>query len=344
MKVRQRVPRWPLPPSCSGSVPISASCLPAPHTTDTHLRRADPEQAAPVDELPEDRGLLGGSLWGLILACIGGGLFALVMQCTYPMIPITFSFFTKQADARGGKVMTLALTYGAGIVGMFALIGALASVLGSYIVPFAAHWITNTIIGATFVLFGLSLLGVFTLQPPAFLMNAAGKGRAVGGPVGVLLMGATLVISSFTCTAPVVGTLLIPVVKSGEAWKPILGMAVFGLTMALPFVFLSLLPGRVKALPRSGEWMNTLKVTLGFIELAAALKFFSNAEYAEKRNSNSPAMSVAVTRFTWLQRCTGSSSILHRTHSLTKSVKPSPFRWRVMSSPRRSPSPCSQSA
>jgi len=239
---------------------------------------AVPTEAA--DEVPPaNDSLLAGSLLALILACIGGGLFALVMPCTYPMIPITFSFFTKQADARGGKVMTLALTYGFGIVAMFTTIGALAGVLGSYIVPFAAHWITNVVIGSAFVLFGLSLLGVVTLQPPAFLVQAAGKSRGAGGAVGVLLMGATLVITSFTCTAPVVALLLVPAVQAGSSWKPALGMAVFGLTMALPFVMLALLPGRVKALPRSGEWMNTLKVTLGFVELAAALKFFSNAEY-----------------------------------------------------------------
>ncbi|MEQ1632482.1 MAG: cytochrome c biogenesis protein CcdA, partial [Planctomycetota bacterium] len=238
--------------------------------------RAAPAEAAPVDDDPAT-----GSLWALILACIGGGLFALVMPCTYPMIPITFSFFTKQADARGGKVLSLALAYGFGIVAMFAAIGALASALGGYIVPFAAHWITNAVIGTAFVVFGLSLIGVITLQPPRFLTEAAGKSRSVGGLVGVLLMGATLVISSFTCTAPVVALLLVPAVQSGEGFRPMLGMAAFGATMALPFVLLALLPSRVKKLPRSGEWMNTLKVSLGVVELAAALKFFSNAEYVQ---------------------------------------------------------------
>ncbi len=246
----------------------------AARTGGTAISATSPS-AASTDE--EDN-----SLWALILACIGGGLFALVMPCTYPMIPITFSFFTKQADTRGGKVLSLALAYGFGIVAMFTVIGALAGQLGQHIVPFAAHWITNTVIGTAFVVFGLSLLGVFVLQPPRFLMNAAGKTRKAGGILGVLMMGATLVISSFTCTAPVVALLLVPAVQSGETWRATLGMAVFGLTMALPFVLLALLPGRVKQLPRSGEWMNTLKVSLGVVELAAALKFFSNAEYVEE--------------------------------------------------------------
>jgi thiol:disulfide interchange protein DsbD len=250
--------------------------------TATLVVEAGPARGASAvgDEVPSGGSSpLGGSLWALLLACIGGGLFALVMPCTYPMIPITFSFFTKQADARGGRVLPLALVYGAGIVAMFALIGALASVLGGYIVPFAAHWLTNVVIGVAFVLFGLSLVGLINLQPPAFLVSAAGRTRGVGGLVGVLLMGATLVITSFTCTAPVVALLLVPAVQSGDSLRPTLGMAVFGLTMALPFVCLALLPGRVRSLPRSGEWMNTLKVSLGFVELAAALKFFSNAEY-----------------------------------------------------------------
>jgi thiol:disulfide interchange protein DsbD len=241
---------------------------------------AGPATKEPPSAAAKDNGLGEGWL-AFFLSCVGGGLFALVMPCTYPMIPITFSFFTKQADARGGKVLSLALLYGIGIVGMFTLIGALAGLLGEFIVPFAAHWITNLIIGTAFVVFGLSLLGLFTLQPPAFLMQAAGKGRAIGGAVGVLLMGATLVITSFTCTAPVVGLLLLPAVTSGDQALPVVGMAIFGLTMALPFVFLSLLPGKIKELPRSGEWMNTLKVSLGVVELAAAMKFFSNAEYAE---------------------------------------------------------------
>jgi len=234
---------------------------------------ADEVPAKPAEE---------GSLWVLIVTCFFGGLLALVMPCTYPMIPITISFFTKQADARGGKVFSLALAYGGGIVGMFALIGVLAASLGTIgggVQVFAAHWITNSIIGVAFLVFAFSLLGLFTLEPPRFLTDLAGKSRKVGGLGGVLLMGATLVVTSFTCTAPVVGGLLGATVKGGGT-HIILGMTVFGLTMATPFVALALLPGKVKTLPKSGEWMNVLKVSLGWVELAAALKFLSNAEIA----------------------------------------------------------------
>jgi thiol:disulfide interchange protein DsbD len=116
------------------------------------------------------------------------------------------------------------------------------------------------------------------LQPPAFLMGLAGSASQKGGYAGVFFMGATLVITSFTCTAPFVGALLGQGAGQGNIGRIALGMTVFGLTIAVPFVFLSMVPGKVKALPKSGEWMHTLKVWLGFVEVAAALKFLSNAD------------------------------------------------------------------
>lgn len=228
-------------------------------------------QAGPA---PSPGGLADAGLWQLILFAIGGGLFALAMPCTYPMIPITISFFTKQADARGGKVLPLALTYGFGIIAIFVLIGV---IVGPVIVLFATHWITNLVIGVLFVVFALSLFGLFTLEPPRFLMNAAGKASNRGGYFGVFLMGATLVITSFTCTAPFVGNVLALGAQGGQGVVAI-GMAVFGLTMAVPFVALALVPGAVSNMPNSGQWMNTLKVFLGFVEVAAALKFISNVD------------------------------------------------------------------
>ncbi|MFO1076292.1 MAG: protein-disulfide reductase DsbD family protein [Planctomycetota bacterium] len=238
---------------------------------------AKPPKEAPVAKAePQAADAFGGSLWALILACIGGGLFALAMPCTYPMIPITFSFFTKQAEKRHGSVLGLALIYGLGIILMFTLVGV---ALSAVIVPFVNHWITNAIIGVVFLLFAFVLFGWVNLNPPRFLQDAAGSAGKVGGVLGVFLMGAALVVSSFTCTAPIVGSLIANVAKYGQL-RVGFGMAVFGLTMAIPFVFLSLMPTKVKALPRSGEWMETLKVSLGFIELAATLKFVSNVDLA----------------------------------------------------------------
>lgn len=214
-------------------------------------------------------------LGAFLLAAVLGGLFALAMPCTYPMIPITISFFTKQAQTRHSSSFGLSLVYGLGIVAIFVVIGVAASAV---IIPFATHPATNLLIGAVFVVFAASLFGAFTLEPPRFLLNAAGGASQIGGVFGVFLMGMTLAVTSFTCTAPFVGTLLAGGAQSGGVARIALGMATFGATMAVPFMLLSLVPGKLKAMPRSGEWMHTFKVFLGFVELAAALKFISNAD------------------------------------------------------------------
>ncbi len=224
-----------------------------------------------------------GGIWRFMLLAIGAGLFTLLMPCTYPMIPITVSFFTKQASDRGGSSLSLSLAYGVGIVAVFVLIGV---ALSGVIQPFAASPWTNLAIGVVFIIFAFALFGAIDLEPPQFLMNLAGKASTHGGYLGVFLMGAAFVVTSFTCTAPFVGSLLsVGTVSGGEQLSALarhgkiaLGMGVFGLTMAAPFVLLSLLPAKLQSLPRSGEWMHTIKVYLGFVELAAALKFLSTAE------------------------------------------------------------------
>lgn len=246
----------------SGAADSSASNVAASASTPKKLAGEDPTRA--------DLGLLA-----FLVSAVGWALFTLLMPCTYPMIPITISYFTKQASQRKTSVLPLSLCYGAGIVLIFVLIGV---TIGPLIIPFATHPVTNLVIGGFFLLFALALFGVVNLQPPAALMNLAGTASSKGGYAGVFLMGATLVITSFTCTAPFVGTLLSTGASSGDLGRVALGMAVFGATMAIPFVFLSLVPDRVKAMPRSGEWMHTLKVTLGFVEIAAALKFLSNVD------------------------------------------------------------------
>ena len=245
---------------------------------------ADPVEAAPVD--PDDP---FGSWWALILASIGGGLFALAMPCTYPMIPITFSFFTKQAEKAGGNVLPLTITYGMGIIAMFVFVGV---ALSAVIIDVVNHWATNTIIGLMFFFFAAVLFGWVNLNPPQFLQRLAtkaqmsasgasggGSGLTLGGLSGVFFMGATLVLTSFTCTAPIVGSLIGGIAKHGTA-KVAVGMGIFGLTMAIPFMALSLAPTKVKAMPKSGEWMDTLKISLGFVELAAAFKFVSMVDIA----------------------------------------------------------------
>ena len=233
---------------------------------------------------PDDPDDPFASWWALIIASIGGGLFALAMPCTYPMIPITFSFFTKQAEKRGGNVMLLSLIYGLGIVAMFVFVGV---GLSAVIIDVVNHWLTNTIIGVMFIFFACVLFGWINLNPPQWMNKMAYKAQStanqgsglITGMLGVFFMGATLVLTSFTCTAPIVGSLIGSIAKHGSL-KVAVGMGIFGLTMAIPFMLLSLMPTKVKAMPKSGDWMETLKISLGFVELAAAFKFVSMVDIA----------------------------------------------------------------
>ncbi len=231
------------------------------------------------------------SLFPFLLAAFGAGLLALVTPCVFPMIPVTLAFFTKQATAQGGdgaasqaKVVRLAGAYSAGIVLAFTAIGA---VLAATVGAAGANRAGGEPVGQPrgfsllFVVFGLALLEVTELRLPASLQGLTGAGRRHGGVLGVLGMGLTFVIAAFTCTAPFIGTVLVAAANasSGAQWfRPILGMAVFATALALPFFVLALFPGWLARLPKSGAWLTTVKGTMGFIELAAALKFLSNAD------------------------------------------------------------------
>ncbi len=221
--------------------------------------------------------------WLFILSAIGWGLFTLLMPCTYPMIPITISYFTKQAENSNKSLFPLALAYGGGIVFDFILIGLLAGALGNVVGQkvnnLAANPWLNLVLALAFIVFALSLFGLFELRLPSAIMNLSGKASQSGGYLGVFFLGTTLVITSFTCTAPFVGALLGQAIQY-EWWEIAIGMGAFGLTMAIPFIALGLFPSATQKMPKSGQWMNTLKVSLGFLEIAAAFKFISNVDLA----------------------------------------------------------------
>ncbi len=257
-------------PTGAGTTTDASSNGAKPVAPNDATPKSTPSSTTDGSVAPKDEGLLA-----FLLSAVFWGVFTLLMPCTYPMIPITISYFTKQATQRQTSGLSLSIVYGLGIVLIFVVIGL---VIGQAVIPFAQHPVTNLLIGTVFVVFALSLFGLFNLQLPSFLMNAAGAASMKGGYLGVFLMGATLVVTSFTCTAPFVGALLGTGAASGDLGRIALGMAVFGATIAIPFAALSMLPGKLKAMPKSGEWMHTLKVTMGFIELAAALKFLSNAD------------------------------------------------------------------
>jgi thiol:disulfide interchange protein len=220
-----------------------------------------------------------GGGWGeFLLLAVLGGLFTLVMPCTYPMIPFTVNVFTKQAAA-GARLVPLAAFYALGIIGCFIGVGVLVTgVFGASLTTLAGHPVTNLLIGVLFAGLGLSLLGAFFLQPPAWMQALSGGSR--GGYVGSLLMGLTFAITAFTCTAPFAGAVLAAGVSQGAWGAAVLGMAVYSGTIALPFFLLALSPGLLKRLPKAGAWMNEFKVVGGLVEIAAALKFLAICDYA----------------------------------------------------------------
>lgn len=206
------------------------------------------------------------------------GFLALLTPCVFPMIPITVSFFTKQEIQSRRESIAKSLAYCGGIVFTFTGLGmVLAATLGaSGAAQFAANPWINLLITGIFVAFALALFGLFEIRLPYGLLNKLNQVQ--GGSYGaILIMGFTFSLTSFTCTAPFVGTLLVLTAQGTWAW-PILGMLAFSTAFAAPFFFLALFPQTLSALPQSGGWLNSVKVVMGFLELAAALKFLSNVD------------------------------------------------------------------
>lgn len=213
-----------------------------------------------------------------LLTAFFAGLLALLTPCVFPMIPVTVSYFTKQ---KGSNRFAGPLAYTIGIISTFTIVGILVGALtgGAGLSNFAAHPATNIALGALFVVLALSLFGVFEIGMPSWLVNKASTQRTKGGLVGPFFMGLTFSLTTFTCTVAFVGTLL-SAAAQGEFLMPVLGMLVFSSTFAFPFFLLALFPNFISKLPRAGAWMNTLKASMGFLELIAAMKFFQNADFS----------------------------------------------------------------
>lgn len=217
----------------------------------------------------------GKSLLGFILLAFLAGLAALITPCVFPMIPMTVSFFT----GRGTRFQ--ALMYGFFIILIYTLIGAaLAPLMGPETANhLSTEWIPNVIFFLVFIVFGLSFLGLFEITLPGTFINKVDQQAEKGGLGGVFFMAFTLVLVSFSCTGPIVGSILVSS-AGGEFLKPILGMFAFAAAFAIPFTLFAFFPGWLKSLPKSGGWLNTVKVVLGFLEIALAFKFLSIADQA----------------------------------------------------------------
>ena len=217
--------------------------------------------------------------FSFVILAFSMGLLALLTPCVFPMIPITVSFFTHQGETGKGKPITNAIIYTLGIIATFSIIGfILALTLGaSGANQLAANPWVNIFIAALFIYFALSLFGMYEIQLPSVLRQYSLKQEGRGGVMGTLFMAVTFTLTSFTCTVQFVGLLLVAA-SQGQWFWPMIGMVVFSAAFALPFFFLALFPQYLAKMPKSGGWLNSVKVVMGFLELAAAFKFISNTD------------------------------------------------------------------
>jgi thiol:disulfide interchange protein len=237
--------------------------------TDKALAEANEEIPAPASSR---------SLWSIFFIAFISGFAALLTPCVFPMIPMTVSFFTKQSKSRA-KGIRNAIIYGLSIIAIYVILGLIVTkVFGADALNALSTdvWF-NLIFFVLLIVFAVSFLGAFEIMLPNSWANKADQQADRGGIVGILFMALALAIVSFSCTGPIVGTLLVEAASNGGI-APVIGMLGFSSAMALPFMLFAMFPGWLNTLPKSGGWLNTVKVVLGFLELALAFKFLSNAD------------------------------------------------------------------
>jgi thiol:disulfide interchange protein len=218
------------------------------------------------------------SLWLIWLIAFLSGFIALLTPCVFPMIPMTVSFFTKQSKTKAEGIRK-AIFYAISIILIYVILGVLVTAIAGPTIlnDMATNPWVNLVFFIMFVIFAISFLGAFEITLPASWVNKADKQADRGGLIGIFFMAFTLALVSFSCTGPIVGTVLVQSAEGGLS-GPIVAMLGFSMALALPFGLFAAFPGWLNSLPSSGGWLNTVKVVLGFIELALALKFLSNAD------------------------------------------------------------------
>ncbi|MDR0542715.1 MAG: thioredoxin family protein [Dysgonamonadaceae bacterium] len=225
----------------------------------------------------------GQSVLNIFLLCFAGGLVALLTPCVWPIIPMTVSFFLKRSKSNRKKAVGDALTYGLSIVAIYLALGLLITLLfgASALNDLSTHAVFNLIFFALLVVFAVSFFGGFELALPQSWSNRMdSKAESTTGLLSIFFMAFTLVLVSFSCTGPIIGGLLVQAVSMGSITGPAVGMLGFGFALAIPFAFFAVFPSLLQELPKSGGWLNSVKVVLGFLELALALKFLSVADLA----------------------------------------------------------------
>ncbi len=231
-----------------------------------------------LKEKTQDINLKGKSLWIFFWISFLAGLVAILTPCVFPMIPMTVSFFMHQSEKKA-KSRFQAFVFGISIILIYTIIGTIVAVtLGANFANWlSTHWLPNVIFFLIFIIFAASFLGMFEIVLPSWMINKADSRAEKGGITGPFFMAFTLVLVSFSCTGPLVGAILVQS-AGGEVIEPIIGMFGFSLAFALPFALFAFFPSLLSSLPKSGGWLNSVKVVLGFIELALGLKFLSIAD------------------------------------------------------------------
>lgn len=241
---------------------------------DEELEAADNEGWNGSDGAPQ-------SLWGIFIAGIIGGFAAFLMPCIYPMVPLTVSFFTKQSGSKTKGVLN-ALLYGLFIIVIYVALGMIVTLIfGASALNEAASsaWF-NLLFFLIIVIFAISFLGAFEITLPSRFVNKMDEKSNKGGLMGLFFMAFTLALVSFSCTGPIIGYLLVEAVSEGALLGPAIGMLGFSVALAIPFMIFAFFPFLLKEMPKSGGWLNSVKVSLGFLELALAFKFLSNVDLA----------------------------------------------------------------
>jgi len=234
------------------------------------------------------------SLWSIFFLAFLGGFAALLMPCIFPMIPMTVSFFTKQSKTKAEGIRN-AIIYGLAIIAIYVLLGSLITgVFGAEALNELATSVSfNLIFFALLVIFALSFLGAFEIVLPSSWATKIDSKADKGGIIGIFFMALALAVVSFSCTGPIVGTLLVESASKGGL-APIIGMLGFSIAIALPFMLFAMFPGWLNAIPKSGSWLNTVKVSLGFLELAFAFKFLSNADLVLQKHWLERELFIAI--------------------------------------------------
>lgn len=248
--------------------------------TSKQSAKQDPVQTPNQAVRQDGKDAAANSLGGIFLAGFIGGLAALLMPCIFPMLPLTVSFFTK--GAHKGSAFSKAALYGFFIILIYVVLGLIVTILfgADALNSLSTNGIFNFFFFLLLVVFATSFLGAFEITLPSSWVNKMDANSDRGGIAGLFFMAGTLALVSFSCTGPIIGTLLVQAATTGALLGPAIGMFGFSLALAIPFALFALFPSAMSKLPKSGGWLNSVKVVLGFLELAFALKFLSNVDLA----------------------------------------------------------------